>query len=338
VLAVAVAMTASCAISKASIDYTLSEGILWPGKPEKPRIMYLWSMQRVAGSGGGGKLLDFLAGEGAHVYPDPRESEILIRPHSVYVDGMSRMYVTDLGALRVTVIDLNTMDSFHIDDINGFPFFSPVGVVSDDIGRIYVTDSNLTKVMVFDEKGEFLKKFEGDFKRPTGIAINNKEGRVYVADTWEHEVYIYDLEGKRIGTVGQRGEGPGKLNYPTHVALDRDGYLYVSDTLNFRVQIFNPMGEFVNAFGIIGDTFSTFDKIKGIAVDSEGHIYVADSAQDMVKIFDRNGRLLLFFGGKGHFYGKFSLPAGLYISKEDDIFVVDSLNRRVQAFRFMGGD
>jgi DNA-binding beta-propeller fold protein YncE len=325
-------------MSRAAIDYTLSEVILWPGKPEKPRIKYLWSLQRVSGAGKGGRILEFLAGTGGDVYDDPRDSEVLIRPHSVFVDDNNKMYITDLGALRVTVVDLNTMDSFNIDKMNEFPFFSPIGVVADGEGRIYVTDSNLAVVVVFDEKGNYLMKFEGPFKRPTGMAINKVEGLVYVADTWAHEVYVHNLSGERTGTIGRRGAGPGKLNYPTHIAVDRDGFLYVSDTLNFRVQVFTPQGRFLNDFGLIGDSFNTFDKIKGIAVDTGGHVYVADSAQDMVKIFDREGRLLLFFGARGHFYGRFYLPTGLFIDKENRVFVVDSLNQRVQAFQFLGGD
>jgi DNA-binding beta-propeller fold protein YncE len=336
---VAVVSVLSCAKSKAAIDYTLSEGIVWPGEPEKPRIKYLWSLHSVSGGGDVGRLLRFMAGEPAPDGADPRESLGLVRPHSVFVDDGNRMYITDMGAMRVSVIDLNTMDSFNIDRIVGdIMFASPIGVVADPGGMIYVTDANLALVLVFDSGGSFVRKFEGQFKRPTGIAINPVEGLIYISDTWAHTIYIYGLDGKKKGSFGQRGEGPGELNYPTHIAVDRDGYVYVSDTLNFKVQIFTGWGEPVNSFGLVGDSFDTFDKMKGIAVDSEGHIFVADSAQDMVKIYDKEGRLLLFFGRKGHFYGRFYLPAGLFIDGGDRIFVSDSVNRRVQAFKFLGGD
>jgi sugar lactone lactonase YvrE len=230
------------------------------------------------------------------------------------------------------------MDTVNITRAGGLYLATPIGVVASPDGRIYATDADLANVAMFNEKGKFIKFFEGGFKRPTGLAINPSEGLVYVSDTWAHVIYVYGLDGTRRGTIGQRGEGPGNLNYPTHVFVDNDGLIYVSDTLNFRVQIFKPSGELVNSFGVLGESFDKFDKIKGIAVDTEGHIYVSDAAQNMVKIFDKEGRLLLFFGKKGHFYGHFDLPAGIFIDSRNRIYVADSLNMRLQVFQFLGGD
>lgn len=324
------ALFLSCASApKALVDYTLSEGIIWPGPPEKPRIKYLWSLHIVSGSD---RLLDVLAGHDAA----EADEAMLQRPHGLFVSG-DTMYITDPGAFRVSVIDLKTNKSFNIERADRIPLLSPIGIVVDPEGRIYVSDADLARVAVFNAKGKFIRFLGGEFKRPTGLALNTERKLLYVADTWAHTVYVYDLDGGRLRSIGQRGEGMGKMNYPTHIAIDRDGYLYVSDTLNFKVQIFTPTGAFLTEFGLVGDTYDTFDKIKGIAVDTGGHIYVVDSAQDMVKIYDRSGTLLLFFGQKGHFYGDFYLPAGIFIDDNDRIYVSDGLNRRIQAFQFLGG-
>ena len=328
----------SCAKSKAFIDFTMSERIIWPGPPEKPRIKYLWSLQRVSGGEGPGRLLRIIAGDPDYSNPDPTSSDLVVRPQGLFAGQDDILYIADPGASRVTIIDLKDMTSFNIKSAGIIPLASPIGVVADQKGTIYVTDAELKTVLVFNKNGKFMSNFEGAFERPTGIAITPAADTIYVADTWGHVVYVYGLDGKRRGTISKRGEDPGKLNYPTHVAVDRDGFLYVSDTLNFKVQIFTSSGTFIRSFGVIGDSYDTFDKIKGISVDSEGHIYIADSAQDMIKIYDREGRLLLFFGKKGHQYGMFSLPTGIYVDSRDRIFVADSQNRRIQAFKFLGGD
>jgi DNA-binding beta-propeller fold protein YncE len=330
--------TGACAPSKGAIDYTMSEGIIYPGPPEKPRIKYLWSLRRVSGGAGPSKFMRLVAGDVDYDISDPQNSDVLVMPQSVFVDDREILYIADPGAGRVSVIDLKSMDSFNIKRAGGGSLVTPIGVVVSPDGRVYVSDADLARVAVFNEKGKFMKFFSGEFKRPTGLAINAAEKLIYVADTWEHMVYVYGFDGTRKGSIGQRGEGPGKLNYPTHISVDADGLIYVSDTLNFRVQMFSPSGKFLNEFGIVGDSYGTFDKIKGIAVDTEGHIYVADAAQDMVKIFDKQGRLLLFFGKKGHFYGNFYLPAGIFIDSKDRIYVADSLNMRLQVFQFLGGD
>jgi DNA-binding beta-propeller fold protein YncE len=338
VFMVLVMSLASCAKSRAAIDYTMTEGIIWPGPPERPRIKYLWSLQRVSGGEGMSKMLRYITGDTGFEVNDPRASNLLIRPHGIYVDKSDNLYIVDTGVPRVSVVNLTNMNSFNIDSAGKLPLLSPIGVVADLDGRIYITDAGYRTVMVFNGKGKLVSSFDGDFRRPTGIAINHDEGAIYVADTWAHAIYIYGLDGRRRGVIGSRGEGPGKLNYPTHISVGGDGFLYVSDTLNFRVQVFTGKGEFINAFGLIGDSYNTFDKIKGIALDSEGHVYVADSAQDMIKIYNNKGQMLLYFGGKGSGYGYFSLPTGIFIDDSDRIFVSDSLYRRIQVFQFLGGD
>jgi DNA-binding beta-propeller fold protein YncE len=268
---------------------------------------------------------------------DQRENPFLIRPHGVFVDDNDILYITDAG--RVVLVDLKTSDTFVITRMGDLPLSVPIGIAAAPDGRVFISDSDLGLIGIYGEGGrKFLKLLEDRFQRPTGLAVSALRNRLYVSDSSAHTVYVYDLDGTRLGRIGGRGDDPGEFNYPTHVAVDREGFLYVADTLNFRVQIFSPAGEFVSAFGRVGDSYLEFDKIKGVAVDSEGHIYITDSAQDMVKIFDRQGRLLLFFGRKGFFYGQFSLPAGIHIDYRDRVFVADSLNRRVQAFQFLGGD
>ncbi len=326
----------SCAPSKAYIDYTLAEGIIWPGPPETPRIKYLFSIRQIKGGSGSGKFLRFLTGESEYDALDPRYSDSLNIPHGVFLDRLDTLYITDPGGGRVVVVNLKDNNSFIIHGPGKTDFQSPIGVVAGK-ERIYVSDPDLKRVSMFSKKGKFIKYFEGEFMRPTGIALS-PGGSLYVVDTWAHMVYIYDAEGKRLGSFGKRGEAPGEFNHPTHITVDRDGTVYVADTLNFRVQMFSPTGALISTFGLIGDSYGEFDKIKGIAVDSEGHIYVVDSRLDMVQVYDRQGRLLLFFGKEGGFYGDFSLPTGIFIDEKDRIFVSDSANGRVQAFQFLGGD
>lgn len=329
-------MALSCSQSMAALDLSMSDRIFWPGGNEKPRIKYLWSLSRVRG-GQEGKLARAVFGDPVHDLA-PDDPDFLVKPHGVHVDVSGRLLITDSGAGRVSVVDLRDMSSFSISQTGDIHVLIPIAVVTGADGRIYVSDAALGRVGMFSTEGDFIRFIDGEFRRPTGLAVDRKRGLLYVADTWDHIVYRYDLDGRRLGTLGRLGEGDEEFNYPTHLAVGGDGTLYVSDTLNFRVKFFTPEGDFKGSFGLPGESYNAFDKIKGIAVDSQGHIYVTDSVQDMVKIFDKDGRLLLYFGRKGQFYGDFAHPAGIFIDDEDRIFVADSLNRRVQAFQFLGGD
>jgi len=329
-------LVSACApvIQRAGLDLTAFEKIVWPGAPEKPRIQYLWSLHRLGnaadGEGAGFKM--FFAGSEME---ELQAMSALGRPQGIYADER-RYYIADPGAVRVTVIDRVTLDVMHILYAGADRLEYPISVVSDNAGSIYVSDPELGKVIVYDSRGDFRFYFDGDIGRPAGLAMDNKRGLVYVADSLGHAVHIYGTDGKRKRSIGKRGEGDGEFNYPGHLVVDRDGTLYVSDFLNFRIQIFSPEGRFIAKFGKVGDSYDALDKPKGIGVDNEGHIYVVDGAKDMVKIFDRNGRLLLFFGETGHDYGQFYLPTGMYI-ENNVIYVADTINRRIQALRFLGG-
>ncbi|MGE5238654.1 MAG: 6-bladed beta-propeller [Chloroflexota bacterium] len=278
---------------------------------------------------------DFILGDATGDVTDPRTSNVLMRPYTVYVDAREKLYIADPGAVRVNVIDLKTADVLNITQAGNEEFVSPIGVLADMSGRIYVSDSQLKGVFVFDEKGTYLARFEGEFKRPTCMAIDEKGSMIYVSDTLEHRIYKYTFEGKRTGSIGSPGSLPGQLNYPTHLFVDREGLLYVTDSMNFRIQIFDPGGNVVGSVGVLGDKHGNLEKPKGVAVDSEGDIYVVDSINDTVKIFDRKSALLLFFGERGNNLGEFWLPSGIFIDRADIIYVADTYNMRVQAFQFL---
>ncbi|NTU41795.1 MAG: 6-bladed beta-propeller [Nitrospirales bacterium] len=324
----------ACAPSKAYIDKTAEARIVWPGPPEKPRIQYEWSISSL--SEDRMAFINSVTGLSVEDASDPKTSDTLMRPYGVFVDQRERLYITDTGACRVAVVDLPTSEVMVIGEAKDVELLSPVAAVADPQGRIFVSDSTLRGVFVFDAKGDYLSRFDGEFSRPTGLAIDADRQRIYVADTPEHRVYIYNPEGKRTGTIGRAGSLPGEFNFPTHLFVDKDGILYVTDALNFRIQLFSPDGVLMGTVGSLGDASGNLEKPKGVATDSRGNIYIVDSLKDTIKIFDRAGNLLLFFGEKGQAPGEFWLPAGIFIDSKDRIYVADPYNMRVQSFRYIG--
>lgn len=337
----AMCLMSSCApvVHNAYFDMTASGSIAWPGNPEKPRIRYLWTLQNLgyAVKEGRGGVLELVAGSEDEGTTDLRSGRMLVMPQGVYADE-KRLYISDPGASRVTVVDRKTQEVRQILDAKDDALEHPRGIVADRAGTVYVSDITLRRVMAFSPELGYLFSFEGDLLRPEGLAIDKARGRIYVVDTDAHTVYRYDTAGKRIGSIGRKGDGAGEFYYPTYAFVDAQGNLYVTDFMNFRVQVFSPEGTFLKTIGSLGDSYETFDKPKGVAVDTEGHIYVVDGAKDMVKIFDQDGKLLLFFGEKGHGYGDFYSPTGIFIDDHNIVYVADSINMRIQAFQFLGGN
>jgi DNA-binding beta-propeller fold protein YncE len=215
---------------------------------------------------------------------------------------------------------------------------SPIDIAIDHDGTIYVTDSKNALVYLFNDHGDkFLTTIgRGIFKRPTGIAVNEKTSELLVVDTLRSKVFRFDLASRSLkGSFGSDGATDGMFHYPTNIFVTSTGEIIVSDALNFRVQVFSPQGRFRFAVGGMGDVPGTFSRPKGVAADSDGNIYVVDGLFDNVQVFDKRGRLLMAFGDHGTGYGDFWLPTGIDIDRNDRIYVSDSSNRRVQIFQYL---
>lgn len=282
-----------------------------------------------------GKVVNVIAG-GPELHP-------LVRPYSIAVDSHGRAIIADPGAAGLHIFDFVQHKYKFIErrEKSRDAMLSPQCVALDAQDNIYVTDSEAGKIFVFNADGKYqralgsLKGGEGYFKRPTGIAVDSAAQRIFISDTLRDKVYVLDLQGSVIGTIGDHGEENGKFNYPTEVRL-RGQELIVVDAMNFRVQLLDRAGAFEKSIGHLGDSSGSTFRPKGVAVDSEGHYYVVDGLWGIVQVFDREGRLLYYFGKRGTEAGDFQLPAGLFIDPDDRIYVVDSYNHRVQVFRYFG--
>lgn len=278
------------------------------------------------------RVLDIVAGA-----PDYHQ---MIRPYSVATDSRGRVIVSDPGISGIHVFDFDRQRYKFLSREGGKdPLQSPQCVAVDAQDNIYVTDSETGKILVWDANLKYrraigsLRGGEGYFKRPTGIAVDSSAQRIYVSDTTRHKVFVLDMQGNVVQSIGRNGAAIGEFNFPTELRLHGDELLVV-DAMNFRVQVFDRSGQFLYGLGTIGEVSGTMYRPKGVAVDSEGAVYVVDGIFDTVQAFSRKGELLYYFGKTGSGPSEFQLPTGLFIDGNDRIYVVDSFNHRVEVFKY----
>lgn len=309
------------------------EDIVYPPPPDPPRIKYVRTFSGDSDFLQGSDMVsEILLGSTSHVF--------IVKPMGIHAAGDGKLFVTDTAKGDVLIFDTKLKKATTVGTESDFKRFAkPVGVASDKSGRLFISDSANDNVMVFDKSmksaGALLP--DAPFKQPVGIAVDSERKRIYVVDTHEHHVVVFDLETlKQISVIGGRGRGDGRFNFPSNIALDSKGNLFVVDTQNGRVQKFDPEGRFILRFGEFGDLPGMFSRPRGIAIDSEDHVYVVDGAFNVVQIFDTEGQILLPFGSYGSGRGNMILPAGIAIDDEDFIYVVDSINGRVVVFEYLG--
>jgi len=266
----------------------------------------------------------------------------LIGPYGIAIDSKGKVYVADQKVGAVFIFNTDTHDTEMIRNGIEAHFEWINGLAIDDDDRLFVSDGKLHHVLVFSPKHEMQDQITEGLVDPVGVAIDTTNRFLYVVDTQQDQVIVYDADTykllRRIGTGGKNHTltSPGDFGAPQGVAVDADGNVYVTDTLNDRVEIFDADGIFISTFGKNGDGPGFFERPKGIAVDSDGHIWVADEVQDRLQVFDKEGHLLTYVGYKhGDLPGQFQALIGVAIDKNNRVFTTEQYPGRLQEFQYV---
>ncbi len=75
----------------------------------------------------------------------------------------------------------------------------------------------------------------------------DSSGNIYVLDSEDVNIKVYDPKGRFLKVISRKGEGPGQLSNPTDIYIDDKDQLYVCDSGNNRISIFNGQGDFVSS-------------------------------------------------------------------------------------------
>ena len=177
----------------------------------------------------------------------------------------------------------------------------------------------------------------GQLHLPKGLALDG-QGNLYVADTWNHRVQVFDGDGNFVRTWGREGTEPGQLKEPWGVAVAQNGHVYVADTWNHRIQVFDGEGNLVNRWGQFGQAQEptvSGDLLYGprdLAFDSRGYLYVADTGNKRVIKYDREGTMVGATGGPGGEDLQMQEPVGIAVAADDTLYVADTWNKRILVF------
>jgi len=181
-------------------------------------------------------------------------------------------------------------------------------------------------------------KGPGQIKKARAIDFG-PDGHIYVADTGNNRVQVFDREGEYIHSFGKRGSKTGQLKAPEGIAVNSKGIVYVADSGNHRIQIFNSDGMFFHSFGSKSKTArdetpqkGTFINPTALAIDSKDNLYVVDQENNRIQVFDENGNFVHVFGSLGVSYSQFDRPVDIAIGSNDVIYVAEAGNHRIQIF------
>lgn len=170
---------------------------------------------------------------------------------------------------------------------------------------------------------------EDALSKPMDVAEINQF--IYVTDTNNKRVQVFDLGGTPIFKFGKEGGGKGEFNFPYGVSGDSQGNVYVSDLYNGNISVFDSKGNFLKYFAEQDPKEKTIESPGSLRIFND-KVYVTDIQKSKVLIFDLEGKKLQEIGEQGLKEGQFRAPNALTVDKNGNLYVVDTGNQRIQVF------
>ena len=134
---------------------------------------------------------------------------------------------------------------------------------------------------------------ETAFFRPGELGFDGA-GNVYVLDSGNHRVQVFDPEGSYLRTFGEPGVGPGQLVDAQGMFVLPDGRVWIADTRNRRLQPYSGVGEAlppvtVDLFPL--DLVVAGEKIFVQRMPQTSLLYGADPAP-LIAVLDHSGNVM----------------------------------------------
>lgn len=280
-----------------------------PGQFNKPRSLVCDRKDNLYVADVTGRIQKFDR-EGRFVLQWQMPQTDLGKPKGMGLDREGRVVVVEPHYMRINHFDEEgrLVAQWGCKGTNAGCFILPRGIGVNGVGEFFVSEYTVVDRVqrfgplavdpatgavrppaferVWGEAGEGA----GQFHRAEGLGIG-PDGRVYVADSCNHRIQVFDREGVLVGGFGKAGSGRGQLSYPYDVQLDRTGTQFICEFGNSRITVLGMAGEIVELIGGPGGEPGRFANPWAIALDSQGNLYVADSQNHRVQKLIRRVKL-----------------------------------------------
>jgi len=186
-----------------------------------------------------------LSREGAfkgYVEPSGLQEQSTIIPMGIDRDSNDTIYLLDILAARVVVLNADGKFERQVDFPMGYGFITDLTV--DSKRTIFLIDSvhvavysNAKDPAVFSPITGSLKD---EMKFPSNIITDNN-GTLYITDQDGGGLVMLGLDGSLRSRQLGFGWKEGLVRYPSQLCIMKDGSIIVADRENNRVQVFTPL-------------------------------------------------------------------------------------------------
>ena len=233
-------------------------------------------------------------------------------PQGLAIDNKSKIFIADMNNDRIQVFDNQGQYLYKFGENGAGKLNSPWGItIWND--KVYVSQLG-RNIFIFELNGKFIGGFgNNEFSFPTGIAVSENSGDIYVCDGIKNMVFIYSQNLKYKTSFGK-----SNLYHPLDIKLTQDR-IFVLDYGNPCIHIFNRDLSYSHSI-VSGGTGNAVGNVWFFTLDHEETILISDFNRNVISIFNQRGELIHQIGnGSDIFYH----PKGIAIDSINRMIVVD---------------
>ena len=164
-----------------------------------------------------------------------RSQEFLLPAGIAVYHTTGEIFVADHGNHRIQVFNGAHLSFSHT--IRHGNITLPQDVAVDSEGYLYITGLSTHTVHKLTTAGQYIHTISiTKYSTFMHLVIHHKH--IYITDTSNHRVLIYDTNGTRLHSFGILGSEEGEFNEPTGIAVDTSDNVYVCDSGNNRIVVY----------------------------------------------------------------------------------------------------
>ena len=215
----------------------------------------------------------------------------------------------------------------------------PTDTAVSDNGDIYVLNGAHSQVVVFTAQGRLKNRFAGEgvgdgkLRLPMGLSIRGQ--RVYIADTGNARIAVFDLDGKFVRNIllDDRSSKQGRVA-PVSLLLSEKNIIW-SDRKNHQLCTTNIAdGKTLHCQGKKGEADGEFRYPYQLVADEHDYIFAVDVLNARVQLFSPKGRHVMNVGRFGvQVKGGLFRPNGLALNAQDYLLVSDAYLGTISVFK-----
>lgn len=236
------------------------------------------------------------------------------------------VYVLDTGNCRIRVFSPELCSIGHLTG-TGLEERGSTGLASSPSRETLLTCNWKTRhITEFNASGQVLRSFtHADLREPTALAVNS-HGDVFVVDSGERCIFIFEHDGKLRKKISC-GTPPGGSS-PNAIAIAPNDLVLVGDS---GIHVFDSEGNHVKDMFLQGRGKG---RICGICVDHEGKVLATRSERNKNRLLvfhSVGGELAFTIEGQESRLGR---PAGVAVLPGGHALVVDLGNNCIKRYRY----